>query len=186
MRSLQFQSPVHNHHQHQPQTAPMMLVQTPDGGMGWVPTNAMGQPSPQQQMAMAQMQQMQQQGMQPQMMPQQPMVVVQPPATSALKTILVLGGLGLAGWWAWKKWGRNAFGGGGSDGGDDSDRMNERGNYVKSRRRRRSRSRMLSEFKSFLDNDGAREGSDHDHDHDHGNECLECVADSDGSYEKDY
>lgn len=132
MRSIQYAPAA------APQTQQMALVRMPTGDMGWVPAQTMNQ-----MMGMGQM------------APSPGNV----PAVTSLKTILWLGGLGLVGWWAWKKWGKGAmqdmgFGGGGSR----MERMEEgRGSFVRSRRRRRSRSRLLSEFQRFLDEDDLQE-----------------------------
>lgn len=130
---------------HMPQqTAQMTLVRLPDGGMGWVPTAALGQVQAQaQQQAHA-----------------AAAAVVPSAAHSVITKLLVVGGLGLAGWWAWKKWGSSgessSFSRADDEDMDDEDSDDEREageRYVKSRRHRRSRSRLLSEFKQFLNDD---------------------------------
>lgn len=135
MRSIntpnQYPNP-HNHQHQQPQTAAMVLVQTPQG-YGWVPQRAMGQTAP-----------------------TAPNVqgIGQPAATSAFTTLLILGGLGLVGYWAYNKWGKEGRKYAGEDRG-----------YVRSRRKRRSRSRLMSEFKHFLDegNGGVEEAEEPTH-----------------------
>jgi len=69
------------------------------------------------------------------------------PVAATFKTLLIVGGLSFAGWWVWKKWGHTM-----SVDGAGEPAAGER--HVRSRRRTRSRARIMSEFKHFLDDHG--------------------------------
>lgn len=127
------------------QTAPMVLVQTPQG-YGWVPysaANGMGQTP----------------GAAP---------------SSMGKNLVVIGILGLAGYWAWKKWG----------GGESMSSMDD---FVSRRRRRRSKSRLMSEFEHFLDarNHSREDTAESSFDEDVSESAEDCDADEDSEEDND-
>lgn len=158
------QHPHAHQHEHQrplqgqpnPNQMMMQVVQMPDGQLGlapWTPPAPLQQQVPQQGMG--------------QMAPQ--------PSWGGLA--LVMGGLGIAGWWAWKKWIKGEPKSSGSSFSDERQRSNYSGysrrrsgeyrssevtnrssrsayNRLDERRSHRSRTRMLAEYKRYLDTQG--------------------------------
>ena len=141
----------------------MQVIQTPGGGWGLAPYTP---PAPQ---GMGQA---------------QPTPPSAPPTPNWGGLVLVLGGLGVAGWWAYKKWFKGEPDGSRHRERSEPERVNERtrssssGYYTSSRRRssygredsgsareerpderrsRRSRTRMIAEYKRYLDTQGITE-----------------------------
>lgn len=90
---------------------------------------------------------------------------------STFKTLLIVGGLSFVGWWAWKKWGHTVSG-------EHSMGEPARERHVRSRKRTRSRARLMSEFKHFIDDHGTGSLGEAD-------EADECDYGFDGDHEDD-